>query len=155
MIKPTLCNHSNCERLIDVEKGPDGANRCGGILFGTVGDPGHGCGRFFCGTYCQPCWNKLKEAIWRKGNSPQEHAIADVLRAARDVQDFLWGTPDQRPEMTMSRLVRELEKRIRKLDEVDLSRPTHVVEVRKRLLQVAALSIAWIERIELAGKLQP
>jgi hypothetical protein len=70
-----------------------------------------------------------------------------VLAGARDVQDFLWGEAEART-YTDATWTNILEKRIRKLREVDYSSKHAHVEVRKRVLQVAATALAWLERLD-------
>ena len=77
--------------------------------------------------------------------------IAEALNAARHVQDYLWGSIDTRGSVSMDHLLRVLRKRVIKHEAVDLQHPNAIVEVRKRLLQTAAVAIAWLERIEIDG----
>jgi len=67
---PTPCTASECDQW--VKRNVCGTGRCGGILFGTTDDPGHGCGRFFCGRhlvghhgpfYCKACWDNRKVTL--------------------------------------------------------------------------------------------
>jgi len=75
--------------------------------------------------------------------------IVKAIIAARKVQNFLWGGFDgSRGFEEWKRMFR---KRVAKLDAVDLNAPYASVEVRKRLLQTAALSIAMITYIEKYG----
>lgn len=70
--------------------------------------------------------------------------------AARDIQDFLWGGPpgrSQRPEVWCE-YVKAAQKRMDKLRELDLSNPSWRVEARKRLLQLATIAVALLERMD-------
>ncbi len=70
--------------------------------------------------------------------------------AARYIQDFLWGGPPGRscrPESWDAYLV-ACEKRIKALRNLDRSKPSWKVEGRKRLLQLAAIAVALMERVD-------
>jgi len=73
--------------------------------------------------------------------------VLHALMAARRVQDFLWGpgkTRDQDWQTWMS----VIEKRIGKMNSINRASRHWQVEARKRLLQIAAVSIAMIEWID-------
>lgn len=72
--------------------------------------------------------------------------IANAIKAARDVQDFLWGHHNARWGIDEWKLM--FKKRLHKIDDIDPKNPHAVVELRKRLLQNAALSIALLQRID-------
>lgn len=81
--------------------------------------------------------------------SAEERAIADVIRAARQIQEFLWGQHNAVWELEEWR--RMFRKRVAKLDEVEPSNPHASIEIKKRLLQTAALAVAMIGRIDSEG----
>jgi len=81
-----------------------------------------------------------EEAASEAAFTTEEGAIHAAIIAARDVQDFLWGEVDGRWCLDAWR--RMLRKRLDKLDALDLAHPHAAVELRKRLLQLAALSVA-------------
>lgn len=79
----------------------------------------------------------------------EEAALADAIRAARTVQTFLWSWADG--SWGLEEWRRMFRKRVAKLDEVQESNPHATVELKKRLLQTAALSIALIGIIDRSG----
>ena len=72
-----------------------------------------------------------------------------VLFSAREVQDFLWG--EERTDYTDNLWIQILLKRIRCLERLDLSQPHVGIERRKRVLQLAAVSLAWLEHLDRVG----
>lgn len=82
----------------------------------------------------------------------EERALAEVIRAARTVQDYLWsGDGNVRFGGSLDIWRQLLQKRIDKLAEVDPARPGAAVEVRKRLLQTGALAVALIGVLDNKG----
>ena len=77
-------------------------------------------------------------------------SIVRVLFAARTVQRYLWQEDEAH---NTHQLLCILEKRLTKIRELDTSQPHYKVELRKRLLQNAAVSIKFLELIE-GGKLE-
>jgi hypothetical protein len=81
-----------------------------------------------------------------------------VLFAARVIQDYLLGgAPGRRtgaPE-SYAGWVRVVEKRILKLREIDPNNPSWRVEVRKRLLQCATVSVGFMEALNNNPELRP
>lgn len=76
-------------------------------------------------------------------------AIAEVIESARQVQTFLWG--EANGSWGLEEWLRMFRKRVAKLEEVKQSNPHASVELRKRLLQTAALSVALIGIIDRDG----
>jgi hypothetical protein len=71
-----------------------------------------------------------------------EH-IGDVILAARTVQDFLWKDVEERGyDFDLWKEI--LGKRFRKIEDLDLENHHAITELRKRLLQTAAVSVAWL-----------
>lgn len=89
--------------------------------------------------------------VWKQsgGWNPEEQAIAAVIGAARCVQEFLWG--EKNAALELGELRRMFRKRVVKLEEVDPANPHAAVELKKQLLQAAALAVAMIGRIERDG----
>jgi hypothetical protein len=84
--------------------------------------------------------------------------ILRTIHAARTVQEFLWGSANV--TWGIEEWLRMFRKRISKLDEVTLDNPHAAVEIKKRLLQTAALAVALIAIIDTLdclpdGKNQP
>jgi hypothetical protein len=76
--------------------------------------------------------------------------ILIAMLAARTVQDFLWGSGKTRNQ-GWNAWVDVLEKRIPKMRQIDRNSRHWQAEARKRLLQIAAVSIAKIEWIDAGG----
>lgn len=73
-----------------------------------------------------------------------------IALAARDIQDFLWGGrpgSSDRPESWDSYL-EACAKRITKLRALDRTNPSWKVGGRKRLIQLATIAVALMERID-------
>jgi hypothetical protein len=79
----------------------------------------------------------------------QKAIIAEAIEAARQIQDYLWGEKNE--HIGVEERLRMLRKRIAKLEDIKRENPHCVVEFKKRLLQTAAVAIAWLERIEERG----
>ncbi len=79
----------------------------------------------------------------------EELALSDVIRAARTVQTFLWG--EANGSWGIEEWRRMFRKRLVKLEAVDRNNPHASVEIRKRLLQMAALCVALIAAIAKDG----
>ena len=81
-----------------------------------------------------------------KNSEQREKHIAEVLRAARTIQDFLWG--EHNINWGIEEWRRMFRKRIKMIDTIDPKNPHALIEFRKRLLQNAALCVALLERLE-------
>lgn len=74
----------------------------------------------------------------------EEKLIFEAIVAGRKVQDFLWGelSLTKKPfEINKEEWTYVFQKRINKISEIDFNHKSALVELRKRLLQQAALSI--------------
>lgn len=69
-----------------------------------------------------------------------------VLAGARDVQDYLWGEAVARTYSDETWL-NILQKRMDRLRALDPTLKHAHVEKRKRVLQLAAVSLAWLEQM--------
>jgi len=76
----------------------------------------------------------------------EDKIIYEAIKSARKIQTFLWGQSDGSWGLKAWREM--LRKRIDKIDQIDPSGPHAIVEMRKRLLQNAALSIALLDILE-------
>lgn len=76
----------------------------------------------------------------------EEKQIAEVIRAARTIQEFLWGKPDSKAGL--EEFKRMFRKRVKKIDAINFDNPYWDVEMRKRLLQTAALAVKAIYRLD-------
>ena len=72
-----------------------------------------------------------------------------MVQYARRVQDYLWG--DKNDSWPLEEWKRMFEKRICKIDDIDPKNPHADVELKKRLIQNAALCINLLSIIELSG----
>lgn len=81
--------------------------------------------------------------------TPEEAIIQEAIIDARKVQEYLWGGDSlmfhpYEPDIWRS----VFQKRINKISEVDLNTPSGLIELRKRLLQQAALSILALRKAD-------
>jgi hypothetical protein len=76
----------------------------------------------------------------------EEQNIVDVIKAARLIQEFLWG--EMNDKAGLEEFKRMFRKRVAKIDEVDFSNPHWRVELKKRLLQTAAIAINLMTKID-------
>ena len=76
----------------------------------------------------------------------EEETILEVIKAARTIQDFLWS--DMNVRAGLEEFKRILGKRVIKIDEIQCSNPHWKTELKKRLLQIAAISVWLINRID-------
>lgn len=76
-------------------------------------------------------------------------ALIAVIGAARQVQTFLWG--EANGSWGLEEWIRMFRKRVAKLEDIKRDNPHAAVELKKRLLQTAALSIALIGIIDRDG----
>ncbi len=84
-------------------------------------------------------------------NEQQEIELASIIRAAREIQDFLWGK--QNRKFGFEEWRRMFRKRVAKLDEIDSNNPYAITELKKRVLQVGALSVALLAILEKEGSI--
>ena len=76
----------------------------------------------------------------------EEQNITEVIRAARTIQEFLWHGMNS--DIGLEEFKRMFRKRVVKIDEIQMSNPHWKVEMRKRLLQAAAIAINLITKID-------
>ena len=72
----------------------------------------------------------------------EEKCLKTAIVAARVVQTFLWG--EHNAAWDLEDWIRMFQKRIQKIDNIDMSKPHAIIKLEKRLLQNAALSIALL-----------
>ena len=78
--------------------------------------------------------------------TPEEQNIIEVIKAARGIQDFLWG--DMNKDCGLEEFKRMFRKRVLKIDQVDMENPHWKVELKKRLLQTAAISVNMLTKLD-------
>ena len=76
-----------------------------------------------------------------------EH-IADMMLSARKLQEFLWDDTRE-PGDKFEFWKKTLQKRLDKIEKIDFSNPHAMVELRKRLLQNAVISVAWLRALDI------
>jgi len=76
----------------------------------------------------------------------EEQYLFDSIKAARNVQEFLWGDFNKEWSIDEWRLM--FKKRMKKIDDIDPNKPHAKIELKKRILQNAALSIALLNIID-------
>ncbi len=81
----------------------------------------------------------------------EELQLMNIIRAARDMQRFLWGKVNK--GFGLEEWRRMFRKRVAKIDAIDSSNPYAIIELKKRVLQVAALSVGFLAILEEEGML--
>jgi len=77
----------------------------------------------------------------------KEHeTIKEVLEAARIIQEFLWG--EMNDDAGLEEFKRMFRKRVAKIDAIDIDNPHWKIELKKRLLQTAAIAINVITKLD-------
>ncbi len=76
----------------------------------------------------------------------RETKIAEAIKSAREIQEFLWG--EQNNEWGIEEWLRMFRKRIVKIEEIDPCNPHLKVELKKRILQLAACAVSLLEQME-------
>lgn len=78
--------------------------------------------------------------------------VAEAVCEARRIQEFIWGDESRSQMPYDAQAWRTIfQKRVDAIATLDLSKPSAVVELRKRLLQQAALSIKAMVALRLYG----
>ncbi len=81
--------------------------------------------------------------------SSEEKQILEVIKAARITEEYLWG--EYNGQWNIEEWRRMFRKRIVKIDDIDVNNPHALIEMRKRLLQNAALSVALMKILDTKG----
>lgn len=76
----------------------------------------------------------------------EEKQTVELIKSARNIQDFLWG--EMNDECGLEEFKRMLRKRLVKIDDIELTNPHWKVEFRKRLLQLGAIAIQVMVRLD-------
>ena len=84
-----------------------------------------------------------------KPDEVEDSILVDVVRSARVVQEFLWGKADG--SWGIEEWRRMFRKRVAKIEEINESNPHALIELKKRVLQQAALSLAFLGILERNG----
>ena len=79
----------------------------------------------------------------------EEEQIREVILAARTLEEYLWG--EYNGEWNIEEWRRMFRKRIQKIDDIDVNNPHAIIEMRKRLMQNAALNVALMKILDTKG----
>jgi len=79
----------------------------------------------------------------------EEEQIREVIIASRILEEYLWG--EYNGKWNIEEWRRMFRKRIQKIDDIDVNNPHAIIEMRKRLMQNAALSIALMKILDDKG----
>lgn len=79
-------------------------------------------------------------------STAEEILILRVIKSARTLEDFLWGVHNQL--WGLEEWKRMFRKRVEKIDNIDPANPHWRIELRKRLMQNAALSVAMMRLLD-------
>ena len=79
----------------------------------------------------------------------EEEQIKEVIIAAGTLEEYLWG--EYNGQWNIEEWRRMFRKRIQKIDDIDVNNPHAIIEMRKRLVQNAALSVALMKILDTKG----
>lgn len=79
----------------------------------------------------------------------EEKQIQEVIIASRKLEEYLWG--EYNGQWNIEEWKRMFRKRIQKIDDIDVNNPHAIIEMRKRVMQNAALSIALMKILDTKG----
>jgi len=88
---------------------------------------------------------KMNEKIF----TDEEEQIKEVIIASRKLEEYLWG--EYNGQWNIEEWKRMFRKRIQKIDDIDINNPHAIIEMRKRVMQNAALSIALMKILDTRG----
>ena len=81
--------------------------------------------------------------------SKEERQIKEVIIASRKLEEYLWG--EFNGQWNIEEWRRMFRKRIKKIDDIDVNNPHAIIEMRKRLMQNADLSVALMKILDTKG----
>lgn len=76
----------------------------------------------------------------------EEKTILTVIKSAREIQEFLWK--DMNDGAGLEEFKRMFRKRLSKIEEIDMNNPHWKIELKKRLLQIAAISVNLMTKLD-------
>ena len=88
---------------------------------------------------------KMNEILF----TDEEEQIKQVIIASRKLEEYLWG--EYNGQWNIEEWRRMFRKRIQKIDDIDINNPHAIIEMRKRLMQNAALSVALMKILDTKG----
>jgi hypothetical protein len=86
----------------------------------------------------------------RDNLTQEEQIIYDILIASRDVQNYIWGLDNLMFDGDFDPKIWAFifEKRVNKIKEINTLNPNSRIELRKRVLQQAALSVLALKLLD-------
>jgi hypothetical protein len=88
----------------------------------------------------------MRNLLLRLFLTSEERETFEVILAARKVQESLWG--EQNKNWGLEEYRRMFEKRWQKIEAISPKNPYGIIELRKRLLQNAAIAIALMTTLK-------
>ena len=79
----------------------------------------------------------------------EEEQIKEVIIASRKLEEYLWG--EYNGQWNIEEWRRMFRKRIQKIDDIDINNPHAIIEMRKRVMQNATLSVALMKILDTKG----
>jgi len=79
----------------------------------------------------------------------EEEQIREVIIASRKLEEYLWG--EYNGQWNIEEWRRMFRKRVQKIDDIDVNNPHAIIEMRKRVMQNAALSVALMKILDTKG----
>lgn len=79
----------------------------------------------------------------------EEEQIKEVIIASRKLEEYLWG--EYNGKWNIEEWKRMFRKRVQKIDDIDINNPHAIIEMRKRVMQNAALSVALMKIFDTKG----
>lgn len=79
----------------------------------------------------------------------EEEQIKEVIIASRKLEEYLWG--EYNGKWNIEEWKRMFRKRIQKIDDIDINNPHAIIEMRKRVMQNAALSVELMKILDTKG----
>lgn len=79
----------------------------------------------------------------------EEEQIREVIIASRKLEEYLWG--EYNGQWNIEEWRRMFRKRVQKIDDIDINNPHAIIEMRKRVMQNAALSVALMKILDTKG----
>jgi hypothetical protein len=77
----------------------------------------------------------------------EEKYLFETIMAARKIQSFLWGEFEE-TSADIEEFLRMFRKRVVKLDELDFNNPHYQIELKKRVMQIVAIGINFMNRLD-------
>ena len=79
----------------------------------------------------------------------EEEQIREVIISAKKLEEYLWG--EYNDAWNIEEWRRMFRKRIKKIDDINVNNPRAIIEISKRLMQNAALSVALMKILDTKG----